>query len=79
MKRTLQTPESEYELEKALSEVNYDVVDLCEIRKCGDAIIEKANGDIFLYIETTKELPLRILNFKDCTERTQEYQSTCEI
>ena len=52
--RTLKTQEREEELEKALIGINYDVIGLCEIRRQGEAIIEKENGNLITYIGNTK-------------------------
>lgn len=51
--RTLRTEEREVELENALEHVNYDILGLSEVRRTGEAIIEKRNGDIFYYKGTT--------------------------
>mgnify|MGYP000321272845 CR=1 FL=1 len=46
--------ERELELDKVLENYEIYVLDLCEIRKFGEAIIGKSNGDIFSYIGETK-------------------------
>ena len=51
---TLKTEEREEELNIALENVHYDIIGLCEIRRLGEAIIEKDNGDIFCYKGETK-------------------------
>ena len=51
---TLKTKEREEELNIALEDVLYDIIGLCEVRRLGEAIIEKDNGDIFCYKGETK-------------------------
>lgn len=51
--QTLRTSEREEELDHALKEIKFDVLGLSEIRRTGEAIIEKQNGDLFYYIGTT--------------------------
>lgn len=52
--RSLLSNEREIELEHAIENIHYDIIGLCEIRKTGEAIIEKKNGDLFSYIGETK-------------------------
>jgi exonuclease III len=47
--RTLRTPERETELENALEGIKFNVLGLCELRKEGENIIERANGNILYY------------------------------
>lgn len=51
---TLRTEEREEELNYALKNINCDILGLCEIRRMGETIIEKNNGDLFCYIGQTK-------------------------
>lgn len=37
-----------------MQEVKFDVIGLCEVRKEGEAIIEKSNGNVLSYIGQTK-------------------------
>ena len=52
--RTLRTEEREIELENALKEIKYSIIGLSEVRKIGENIIEKTNGDILYYVGKTK-------------------------
>lgn len=51
--RTLSTYEREIELEQALQEIKVDILGLSEIRKSGEDIIERTNGDIWYHLGTT--------------------------
>ena len=48
--RTLGTEKWEIELNNALQNMEVDILGLSEVRRFGEAIIEKQNGDIFSYI-----------------------------
>lgn len=52
--RSLRTKEKELELENAIRDLKYDVLGISEMRKYGEAIIERTNGDILSYIGETK-------------------------
>ena len=47
--QTLRTEEREEELERALRETKIDILGICEVRKLGEAITERENGDLFHY------------------------------
>ena len=44
--RTLRTEESEVELVDALEEIKFDILGLYEVRRMGEAIVEKENVDL---------------------------------
>ena len=50
---TLRRYEREVELEHALEEIKFDVLGLSEVRKVGEDILEKKNGDIWYHMGTT--------------------------
>lgn len=52
--RTLRTTEKEWELDNALREIKFDIIGLGEIRKLGENIVEKRNGNLLYYIGKTK-------------------------
>ena len=52
--RTLGAEEREIELNNALQNMKVDILGLSEVRRFGEAIIEKQNGDMFSYIGETK-------------------------
>ena len=44
--RTLRTEESEVELAHALEEIEFDILGLSEVRRMGEAIVEKAHASM---------------------------------
>ena len=46
--RTLRTEESEVELAYALEEIKFDILGLSEVRRIGEAIVEKENGGLMV-------------------------------
>jgi len=42
------------ELEHALTKINYDILGLSEVRKMGEGLIKRSNGNYFYYYGTTK-------------------------
>ena len=51
---TLRTEERDEELNYALQSITWDILGVCEIRRLGESIIEKNNGNLFCYIGQTK-------------------------
>lgn len=51
--QTLRTCDREEELDNALKEIKFDVLGLSEVRRMGESIIEKENGDLLFHIGTT--------------------------
>ena len=47
--RTLRTEESEVELVHALEEIKSDILGLSKVRRMGEAIVEKENGDLWCH------------------------------
>ena len=70
--RTLRTMEREVELDNALSEIKFSIIGLSEVRKQGENIIEKENGNILYYMGQTKGQKgvgfLVQKNFKQCIQ-----------
>ena len=51
--RTVRTGESEVDLAYALEEMQFDILGLSEVRRMGEAIVEKENGDLWCHKEET--------------------------
>ena len=52
--RSLGTEEKETELHNALHQIKYDILGLSEVRRMGEAIIEKMDGDLYCYKGETR-------------------------
>ena len=52
--RTLRTTEREVELDNALTQIKFSILGLSELRKLGENIVEKVNGNILYFIGKTK-------------------------
>ncbi len=50
----LATEERLYELEKALENVKWDILGISEVRRVGENLIKRTNGNIFYYYGKTK-------------------------
>ena len=54
MYKPFKSKEREEELINALNNIKIDVLGLCEVRRLGEAIVDKHNGYIFCYKGQTK-------------------------
>jgi exonuclease III len=73
--RTLRTIEREIELDNALKEIKSSITGLSEVRKLGEGIIEKTNGNVLCYIGKTKgQKGVGFLVHKDIKHCIQEFK-----
>ena len=71
--RTLRTTEREIELDYALEDTKFDVIGLSEIRRTGESIIEKENGNLLSYVGQTRgQKGVGFLIHKDAKKYIQE-------
>ncbi len=45
-----------YEFEKSVEKIKYDIIGLSEIRKLGENLIQRRNGNYFYYYGNTKDI-----------------------